>query len=43
MRTKQTYFLLDKAKQVEAERTQKWLKMTKAWDKYYGGEKVSVF
>lgn len=30
-----------KAKQQELERCQKWIKMTKSWDKYYGGEKMN--
>ncbi|XP_005089324.2 USP6 N-terminal-like protein [Aplysia californica] len=31
----------EKAKQVENERTTKWLKMVKSWDKYYPGEKLT--
>ncbi|CAG5123103.1 unnamed protein product, partial [Candidula unifasciata] len=31
----------EKSKQVERERTTKWLKMLKAWDKYYPGEKLT--
>ena len=29
-------------KEVELERTKKWLKMVKEWKRYYSGEKVSV-
>ena len=32
--------LLLQAKQLEVERTQKWLKMRSSWDKYFPGEKV---
>ncbi|KAL5010531.1 hypothetical protein ScPMuIL_012836 [Solemya velum] len=31
----------EKVKQLEVERTKKWLKMIKSWDKYYPGEKFS--
>ncbi|RUS85975.1 hypothetical protein EGW08_006245 [Elysia chlorotica] len=30
-----------KAKQVETERSVKWVKMTKSWDKYFPGEKLT--
>ena len=33
-------WLLIQAKLIEVERAQKWLKMIKAWDKYFPGEKV---
>ena len=32
-----------KAKEIEAERTKKWLKMLKNWKKYYPGEKLKDF
>lgn len=31
-----------KQRQVEVEREKKWLKMTKAWDKYFGSDKVRM-
>ncbi|GFO49121.1 usp6 n-terminal-like protein [Plakobranchus ocellatus] len=30
----------EKAKQIETERTVKWVKMIKSWDKYFNGEKL---
>ena len=35
-------FILFQAKQLEIERTQKWLKMLKQWKKYFPSEKVPV-